>query len=302
MSKVNEVEHQRRREEDRKRVREAVEALQSSDGWKGWLASRKHFHAYSLANQLLIAAQCPSATRVAGFRAWLKLGYCVKRGERALRIWAPMPPSKKALEAWREAGGAPKDRPRPRFRMAAVFDRSQVAPLPAPAVALPLDPPITDVEGEDLAWAVPRLEALATAIGSAVNIVELPPSIGGSYEPATRRIWLNAATTVNQRVKTLVHELGHALLRVDEDVSSLALGYAGEELVVESVAYTVCGSIGLDTAGYSVPYLASWAEAASLDVLEQTAGLIDRLAKRLEDAVGEIPTGDVGRLCDWEAA
>jgi N-terminal domain of anti-restriction factor ArdC len=41
----------------------------------------------SLANQLLIAMQKPEATRVAGFRAWLKLGYCVRKGESALRIW-----------------------------------------------------------------------------------------------------------------------------------------------------------------------------------------------------------------------
>jgi hypothetical protein len=32
--------------------------------------------------------QKPDATRVAGFKAWLALGYCVRRGEKALRIFA----------------------------------------------------------------------------------------------------------------------------------------------------------------------------------------------------------------------
>jgi hypothetical protein len=42
--------------------------------------------------------QKPEATRVAGFRTWLKLGYCMRRGERAIRIWIPIPPSKLAIE------------------------------------------------------------------------------------------------------------------------------------------------------------------------------------------------------------
>jgi hypothetical protein len=43
--------------------------------------------------------QKPDATRVAGFRAWLNLDDCVKRGERALRIWVPMAPSRAAQGA-----------------------------------------------------------------------------------------------------------------------------------------------------------------------------------------------------------
>ncbi|MBS0548342.1 MAG: hypothetical protein JSR24_11370, partial [Proteobacteria bacterium] len=55
-----------RRAVDRDRMREAVEALRSSEGWKRWLRVRRHFHSYSFHNQLLIAMQCPEATRVAG--------------------------------------------------------------------------------------------------------------------------------------------------------------------------------------------------------------------------------------------
>jgi hypothetical protein len=55
--------------------------------------------------------------------------------------------------------------------------------------------------------------------------------------------------------------------------------------VVESIAYTCVGALGIRSDGYSVPYLACWAEASDLDVLEQTAGLIDRLASRIENAV-----------------
>src|SRR3954452_15267326 len=156
---------QARREADRAKAREAVEALRSTDGWKRWLSCRRHFHRYSLANQLLIAFQKPDAARVAGFRAWLRLGYSVRRGERALRIWVPLPPSKRALEGWEGGGEDAAARPRTHFKLGPVFDRSQVEPLPPPAEPVPLDPPIAPVEGEDLAWAVPPLVELAGRIG-----------------------------------------------------------------------------------------------------------------------------------------
>src|SRR3954470_3225977 len=144
-----------RREADREKAREAVEALRSTEGWKRWLSCRRHFHRYSLANQLLIAHQKPDATRVAGFRAWLKLGYCVRRGERALRIWVPIPPSKRALEEWKADGEDAAARPKTHFKLGTGFAPSQIDRLPPPAEPIPLDPPIAPVEGEALAWAFP---------------------------------------------------------------------------------------------------------------------------------------------------
>ena len=64
------------------------------------------------------------------------------------------------------------------------------------------------------------------------------------------------------------------------------LTYAREEPVVESVAFSVCTTAGLDTSANSIPYLASWSQSTDLDVLERTAQLIDRLANRIEDALG----------------
>src|SRR5207247_3813306 len=109
---LTDEERQARREADRQRTREAVEALRASDGWQQWLRLRHHFHTYSLTNQLLIALAMPHATRVAGFKAWIKLGYCVRRGEHAvIHIWMPIPPSKKQLAAWQENGGHTDDKP-----------------------------------------------------------------------------------------------------------------------------------------------------------------------------------------------
>lgn len=111
-----------RRKADRELARQAVERLRSSEGWQRWLSTRRHFHRYSLANQLLIAAARPTATRVAGFRKWLELGYAVQHGERAIKIWAPCPPSRKQLERWEREGRPADERPRTYFKLVAVFD------------------------------------------------------------------------------------------------------------------------------------------------------------------------------------
>src|SRR3954466_13915567 len=112
---LSEAEREQRRAADRAFVQQAVEQLRSSQGWQRWLTTRRHFHSYSLRNQLLLAMKKPDATRVAGFKAWLALGYCVRRGETALKIFAPCPPSKAKLEAWRQAGPEPAKKPGPFF-------------------------------------------------------------------------------------------------------------------------------------------------------------------------------------------
>jgi hypothetical protein len=73
--------------------------------------------------------------------------------------------SKRKLQAWRAAGGNPDDRPWTYFRLEAVFSAAQADPLPPPADRVPLDPPIAEVQGDSLAWALGPLEQLAAELG-----------------------------------------------------------------------------------------------------------------------------------------
>jgi hypothetical protein len=45
-------------------------------------------------------------------------------------------------------------------------------------------------------------------------------------------------------------------------------------------------SVGLNSSASAVPYLAVWSESAAPDTFERIAGLVDRLARRLEQALG----------------
>ncbi len=274
-----------RRERERALQVEAVEALRSSAGWQRWLRTRGRFRRYSLGNQLLIALQCPQATFVAGFRKWLELGYCVEKGSRALWIWAPCPPSKKQLAEWERSGANAAERPRTFFKLVAVFDRSQVSELPPPAQPADLEPPIERVAGEDFAALLVPLGELATTLGYSVGYEALREGVGGYIQPDAGRIVLRAGVDANASVRTLVHELAHALVRSERREGDPALAYEQEELVVESVTLTVCQQIGLDTLAFSIPYMTSWAQEAELSVLERCAGLVDRIASRLEDVL-----------------
>ena len=90
----------------------------------------------SLNNQLLVALSCPDATFVAGFKAWLALGYCVRKGESAIRIIAPMPIKDRDDDRQSDE----EAQPRLLFKAVSVFDRSQVAPL-AGVEPTPVEPP-----------------------------------------------------------------------------------------------------------------------------------------------------------------
>ncbi len=99
-------------------VDELVAAVEAgkSEQLKAYLAAMGRFHRYSLGNQLLISFQRPDATRVTGYRTWMQLGRRVKRGEKAIRIMAPI--------VWRTKN-EDEDEKVVSFRSACIFDVSQ---------------------------------------------------------------------------------------------------------------------------------------------------------------------------------
>ncbi len=84
--------------------------------------ARNGLSRYSLWNQLLIALACPQARFVAGFRAWLELVYCVRKGERAIRIMASMPIKDREPDGPELQVVEGEPRVRVLFRAVSVFD------------------------------------------------------------------------------------------------------------------------------------------------------------------------------------
>jgi antirestriction protein ArdC len=275
-----------RRAQERQLVESAVRSLLTSEGWQQWVRVRTLFRSYSPSNTWLIALQAPHATRVAGFRAWLKLNRCVRNGERGIRIWAPM-----QVKARDGDGNVVKEDDtghelkRVRFRLTAVFDVSQTEPLPN-TEPVPLSPPSEPVTGDTHAALLPRLIAFAEGLEVPVAYEQLPESLGGYFHTVEKRIALAEGRAANATVRVLVHELSHMLVdRLDTE----SYPYAHEEVIVETATYLVCSAAGLDVSGSSIPYVASWGESGALVAVQQNAEAIDAIARQLE-AVVDSPT------------
>jgi ribosomal protein S8E len=61
-----------------------------SEDLTAYLSAMGKFHNYSFGNILEIAKQKPEVTRVAGLYAWNKLGRKVMKGQKGIRILAPV--------------------------------------------------------------------------------------------------------------------------------------------------------------------------------------------------------------------
>ncbi|MGE3235373.1 MAG: ArdC-like ssDNA-binding domain-containing protein, partial [Thermoleophilia bacterium] len=236
-----------RREEARARFEAACHELRSSEGWQRFAKARALLRGYSLTNTLLILSQRPDATTVASYRRWIALGRQVRRGEQALRIWAPSV-RRERDEATGEETAAVR-----RFVLVPVFDISQTEgpPLPEP-------PPIAPLTGESHAHLLPDLEEDAGRAGYRVERHDTMPGRAQGYVDHHRHlIVLTTTLAPNGQVAVLVHELAHVHgARYDQ------LGRAGAEVVAETAAHIALAGVGLDTGRQSVPYVAGWADAA----------------------------------------
>jgi hypothetical protein len=224
-------------------LKTGLKDFQQSDRWKDYLRFSTRFHHYSFGNTILIWLRKPNATRVAGFRKWHDMGRFVKAGEHGIPIFVPMLYKKKADPAECLNDEQKEEEILRGFRIGYVFDISQTEGKPIPELVKTLPRTAT---GETL---YPRFKAL-----SPVPVSEEDIQLNGYYHIEEKRIVIRRDLTPDQKAKTCIHEIAHALLyQRNEQFSREA-----HELIAESVAYVVCSQVGLDTGEYSFGYLASW--------------------------------------------
>lgn len=290
--RLTDDERAQRRARDRERLEQAARELLSSEGWRRWIEirARNGLARYSLGNQLLIALQAPDACFVAGFHAWKDLGRRVSKGERGIRILAPMPVRDRDAEGDSSSGREDGENVRTLFKSVAVFDVAQTEALPGRELVA-LEPPSEPITGESHVYLLAPLERLASELGYAVEPRRLDGAADGWCDATAKRIVVNAALPGNARVRVLVHEIAHAL----------GVGYADRgrararaEVIVDAVTYVVLGSVGLDVSGETVPYIAGWGEGGELDAVHNDAETIDRIAKRIETALTTVEHSDAG--------
>jgi N-terminal domain of anti-restriction factor ArdC len=278
--RLTEQERAERRREDRERLHLSAEQLLSSDGWKRWVRvrSRAGLARLSISNQLLVALARPDATFVAGFNAWLRLGFAVRKGERAVAIIAPLPIKDRDRVTGQETGDTMM-----LFKAVFVFDRAQVDPIAGREQA-PLGPPCEPLTGDSHAHLLAPVQAFAESLGFSVSFESIPGDTGGWCDQNARRIVVDEDAPANAQLRILIHETIHAL-----GVGYAEYGRERAEVIVDTATAIAVGSVGLRVDGDSIPYIAGWGETGALDAVTAFARTIDELARRIEHVLAVAP-------------
>ena len=274
--------HQRKSPEQRQAERQAlldslgekVATLADSAEWIAYLQFMTAFRRYSFNNLMLIALQCPHATRVAGFRKWQQLGRQVRKGEKAIKILGYS--TKKVTKTDPTTGEEVEDRIA-RFPVLSVFDVSQTDGDPVPSLDYELP------TGDGPAGMLDRL--IRWLEGDGWSVRELP--LAGTMEGYTDHRRHIMATEANlepaARLMVLLHETAHALLHEDDAEYVAHRGVCETE--AESTAYVLAGLLGMDADASSVSYVAGWARA-DRDVITAAATNVLRAVNTIAAALG----------------
>ena len=247
-----------------------IEQLQAghSEGLIAYLTAMGRFHSYSFGNILEIARQKPDATRVAGLYAWNQLGRKVRKGQKGIRILAPMIGTKRKNNSEAERDATKQKRPvLVGFRAVYVFDVSQTEGAALPDLK-------ERVKG-DVGEYRERLINFTIAQGIALEFMDsIAPALGMSYGG---KIVILPGQSPAEEFSTLVHELAHE--KVHKSERRTATTKTIRETEAEAIAFVVSQAIGLDAGHSSADYIHLYNGNAallteSLEVIQKTSAFI----------------------------
>lgn len=294
------VDRKQQMKEITERLEQGVKDIFTSEMYTTYLRTMAKFHNYSFNNTLLIAMQRPDATLVAGFNAWKnKFNRYVKKGEKGIQIIAPAPIKEvgerekidkdTGLAVLNENGEPEMERVEyviPRFRLTTVFDISQTDGEPIPSL-----------EVNELTASVKDYALLTAAIEQVspvpMRFDEIKGDAKGYYSDADKEICIQVGMGESQTIKTMIHEVAHAMLHNSDFMKQRGeeKDRLTKETEAESIAFTVCSALGIDTSDYSFPYVASWASGKEMKELKDSMDTIRLTAadflEKLEAAVAE---------------
>ncbi|OYR49682.1 DUF955 domain-containing protein [Halorubrum sp. Ea1] len=253
---------------------DAVDEARASEQFQRWLDVQSQFHDYSHRNTLLIALQCPEATKVAGYRTWQdEFNRQVTEGESAIWIWAPLispqcPECHNSPSYHEETDCAYDETPPDEwdegvvgFKPVPVFDVSQTEGEPLPELE-------TAATGE-ADKLVGALLTAADTLSVTVDVVSADAWAHGDADGVCRHVDDRPHIQVQEAAPaavagTLIHEYAHALLHDPADT----VDREARELEAEAVAYVVGRHYDLEMDGSGL-YLAAWSDNDTNQLLER---------------------------------
>ncbi len=231
-----------KREDAVKLVKQGFEQLEKaleagrSEELTHYLTTMARFHNYSFRNTLLIWMQNKNATKVAGFNTWKKLGRTVKRGEKGIAIFAPMPFRKKDAENPEASNSSISESDESQmmgFKVVHVFDVSQTEGEPLPGIAK-----LGGTVGTNLA----RIEKVV--LQSDIEFVVESIEGGASGYSVGGKIVIDEGLSATEKFAVIAHELAHERLHHGERREKTDKKI--RETEAEAVAYIVCSAFDVD--------------------------------------------------------
>lgn len=298
------------------RLSAAVETLVSGEDWARALAFAARFRSRSFNNTLLIWVQHEQAfaqgrtpvavpSYVAGYKDWQAMSRQVPSGQPGYMIFAPVKRRFASAtpadnDSWRQLGRYEKPRPGEAVRLRIVSAK----PVYVWDVSLTIGDPIPEppaprlLEGEAPAGLWDGLAKQVEAAGFQVLRVPHEGMIHGA-NGMTDWSALTVAVRENMdpaaQVKTLAHELGHVLLH-DPDNEDARHHRGIGEVEAEPVALMVGAAHGMDTSGYTIPYVSSWAARVDgkepVEVVKATGERVRKAALGILDQLDTVMVAD----------
>ena len=270
-------------------LKEGVKQYLDSEHYKNYLDKMSQLNNYSSRNIQLILSQNPNASYVASYNKWKKeFERNVKKGEKALKVIAPIAHIRKDSEGNPLLDQDGKPQTYVTFKTESVFDVSQTEGKDLPKSLQPVKENLSDLDYANL---YRSLKTIANENQVHVRFDQLENEAKGYYSSKNNEIVIRKDMGKSQIIKTFLHETAHSELHHANHPQRENLTYSNAELQAESVAYVVASYYGMDTSDYSFGYLAGWSNdkkaltdlEAQLDIVNKEArDLIQRIDSHLE--------------------
>jgi DNA primase len=232
--------------------------LVTGEDWSAWLQLAARLPGWSFTNIMLISAQRPDATEVAGYQEWQAQARQVRKSEPGIAVIAEPPASasktgRSSSSAGSGAAVQSANRGR-RTRVTYVWDIAQTSG-PGEDRAMLLTPDLMlPALWEPLTW-------LARREGFAVDRRDCDPWPGVTNW-SIHRIRIHPGPDRKGEALALIHELGHVLAHEHLSVvpgASTAGCHGIHKIEADSIACIVAAWLSMDTAAVSWPSVPSWA-------------------------------------------
>lgn len=273
-----------------------LEEMSDSESFKKYLNTLAKFPNYSVNNVLLIQAQNPQATIVSGYKDWQKkFNRHVNKGAKALYITAPI--IKPLNEEEKKKYNTTEDKAIVGYRYVPVFDIANTTGEPVLTAHDFISNEYTTEQTE--IFCTDKLTKVSEYInkeyGISIHIKALDKNIGGYYRPKEHTIALNSLNSRTEQLKTLFHEFAHSQLHNTKALKELdePLTRAHKEAQAESVAYLSMQTMGIDTSGYSVGYISTWAQ--DKDLMKQSLQEIKKVFNQTLEVIEKTPVQEQGQ-------